>query len=75
MRPWQHYIPVQRDLSDLMDRVAWAIRNPAAAKKIADQAYEFAKEHLTREAAWKQFDRVVRNIIKRQRPPRPLLTP
>jgi hypothetical protein len=67
LKPWEHYIPVQRDLSDLMERVEWVFANPEKAQCIADAAYTFATEHLTRAAAWRQFDRVVRAIIRRER--------
>ena len=41
-----HYIPVQSDLSDLIEKMKWAQSNDPFSKKIADQAYQFAKENL-----------------------------
>ncbi len=38
-RPWVHYLPVQRDLSDLTS-VADSLRDDALMARIADQSYE-----------------------------------
>jgi len=59
LEPFVHYIPVKEDLSDLTERLDWAENNPEEAKKIAKNAKEFAKEHLTRDAAIDYFARVL----------------
>jgi Glycosyl transferase family 90 len=64
LRPWTHYIPVKRDLSDLVERVEWVLANPAEASAIAEAAYQFACQHLTRAAAYKQWDRVISGLLK-----------
>lgn len=46
LKPYIHYIPVQKDLSNLMDQLHWARRNDSLAKEIAENAYAFAKENL-----------------------------
>ena len=35
LRPWTHYIPIARDLSDIADRVAWVDDHPDEAAAIA----------------------------------------
>lgn len=47
LKPWTHYIPIENDLSDLIDKIDWAGNNPRAAKKIALNSYKFAQSHLT----------------------------
>lgn len=42
-----HYVPVNRDLSNLVEKIQWAKQNDEAARKIARQAQQFANEHLT----------------------------
>lgn len=42
----KHYIPVKRDLSDLVDRIKWAQSNDAKALQIAKAARKFVNEHL-----------------------------
>ncbi|CAD0196021.1 unnamed protein product [Chrysodeixis includens] len=46
LTPWEHFIPVKRDLSDLVDRVKWARENDEKAQLIAKNALNFANKHL-----------------------------
>ncbi|KAM3964768.1 protein O-glucosyltransferase 2 [Aphomia sociella] len=46
LRPWEHYVPVARDLSDLTKRVKWALANDDEARKIAENARIFANNNL-----------------------------
>lgn len=46
LREWEHYIPVARDLSDLVERIQWAIENDEKAHNIADNGRKFAQENL-----------------------------
>lgn len=45
--PLVHYVPVNADLSDLVDKINWAMDNDVAAETIAHNAREFALTHLT----------------------------
>ena len=49
LRPWHHYIPVARDLSDLDQKLAWAKANDAQARAIGGNARSLAREHLRME--------------------------
>lgn len=44
--PYVHYIPVKIDLSDLVEKIHWAIANDAKAKEIAKNGQIFANNHL-----------------------------
>ncbi|KAJ8913564.1 hypothetical protein NQ315_017115 [Exocentrus adspersus] len=44
--PNVHYIPVKEDLSDLVDKLKWAIDNDDAAKEIAKAGQKFANQYL-----------------------------
>ena len=46
LKPYVHYIPVEMDLSDLGDKVQWAIKNDKLARKIAENGRDFVKNHL-----------------------------
>lgn len=46
LRAWEHYVPVKRDLSDLVDRVSWALGHDEEAYEISNKAREFANEQL-----------------------------
>lgn len=48
LKPYEHYVPVKRDLSDLEDRLEWCMKNDGRCKKIAEQAYTFSQTYLTK---------------------------
>lgn len=47
LKPMHHYIPIERDLSDLVDKLDWAKRNDQKVKQMSDQAQQFANQYLT----------------------------
>lgn len=46
LEPNYHYIPVKKDLSNLLDRLQWAMENEEKAKKIAKNGQKFANDNL-----------------------------
>ena len=46
LKPWIHHVPFELDVSDLEEKLKWAIENDDEAKKIADYGYEYANKHL-----------------------------
>lgn len=59
LKKWVHYIPIKRDLSDLVELTRWTLENYKKACIIAQNAYEFSQKYLTREACYKQWDAVI----------------
>jgi hypothetical protein len=49
LKPGFHYMPVKHDLSDLKETIEWLVSNDTAAKKIAQNAMEFARTVLSSE--------------------------
>jgi hypothetical protein len=47
LKPGVHYIPVEDNLDDLVEKIQWAIVHDSEAKAIAHNARMFALEHLT----------------------------
>ncbi|KAJ7454304.1 glycosyl transferase family 90-domain-containing protein [Mycena galericulata] len=47
LHPYEHYIPVRPDLSDLVAKVNWAIENEAEARAIQERGMQFATRVLT----------------------------
>ncbi|KAF8140998.1 glycosyl transferase family 90-domain-containing protein [Mycena galopus ATCC 62051] len=47
IRPYEHYIPVKIDLSDLVEKVEWAITHEAEARQIQEMGMQFAQRVLT----------------------------
>jgi Glycosyl transferase family 90 len=42
LHPWEHYVPVKNDLSDLEEQVAWCLENGEQARQIATNGMKFA---------------------------------
>ena len=52
--PMEHYIPIKKDLSDLVDKINWANDNPEHFKKIIDNAFDFSLTHFSIDAVNKK---------------------
>lgn len=61
LKEWEHYIPVKRDLSDLVEKTRWVLDNYEKALVIAENAYEFSQKYLTRKACYKQWNYIITN--------------
>ena len=48
LKPYVHYIPVERRLEDLVEKIAWAKEHDSECKEIAKNAQKFARTHLTK---------------------------
>lgn len=46
LEPYKHYIPIKKDLSDLVDKIKWAKENDEEAQQIAKKGQLFAFENL-----------------------------
>jgi Glycosyl transferase family 90 len=66
LEPMMHYIPVKRDLSDLLDRLRWAISNPEGAARIGRQGQQFALLRLRREDALASWAQTFRTLAARE---------
>lgn len=49
LKPYEHYIPVKEDLSDLLEKIDWAKSNDINAQRIAVNATELARKNLNEE--------------------------
>lgn len=61
LKEWEHYIPVKRDLTDLVEKTKWCLDNYDKALIIAENAFQFSKLYLTREACYKQWNNIISN--------------
>lgn len=46
LKPYEHYLPVKNDLSDLLEKISWAKSHDAECKAMAENARAFARENL-----------------------------
>ncbi|OGN60282.1 MAG: hypothetical protein A3D96_05575 [Chlamydiae bacterium RIFCSPHIGHO2_12_FULL_44_59] len=49
LKPYQHFIPIQEDLSDLLEKIQWARTHDREAEEIARHATAFVEENLSAE--------------------------
>ena len=56
---WEHYIPVKRDLTDLIEKTKWCLNNYDKALIIAENAFQFSKLYLTRDACYDKWNNII----------------
>lgn len=61
-----HYVPVQRNLSDLLEKIKWAKENDAEAQKIATAGQTLARELLQPSRLYCYYFRVLQMYSERQ---------
>ena len=59
LHEWEHYIPVKRDLSDLVEKTKWCVEHYDEALRIAENAFQFSKRYLTRDACYAQWNTIL----------------
>lgn len=62
MIPWVHYIPVNSDLSDLLERVQWCVDNDNEAKKIAKNSRQFYDDYLSMKGCLSYLKNVIHHL-------------
>jgi hypothetical protein len=62
LKEWEHYIPVKRDLSDLIEKTKWCLENYDKALIIAENAFQFSKLYLTRDACYAKWNNIICNL-------------
>jgi len=48
--PYVHYVPVKRDMSDLLEKIHWCIDNDDLCKVIAENSYQFYLTYLNKDS-------------------------
>jgi hypothetical protein len=49
IKPYVHYIPINYDLSNLIEQIEWVNNNDSVSKLIAENAYKFAETYFSSE--------------------------
>ncbi len=60
--PWQHYVPVNKDLSDLIEKMYWLILNDKTSKAIAKNGKKFAESMLFSSEINLAIENILRNL-------------
>lgn len=66
LRPGTHFLPVRRDLSDLLEKVRWAKANDAEARRIAQAGQTLARELLQPSRLYCYYLEVLLTYARRQ---------
>jgi hypothetical protein len=67
IKPYEHFIPIKEDLSDLLTQLDWAKNHDDECKKISENARQLAADVLTHEAIYLYFYRLLEAYSKKQR--------
>lgn len=59
MQPNVHYVPVKRDLSDLLEKLEYAKSHPEEMEKMVEARLQFAREHISIDKGIEQAIKVV----------------
>ena len=62
LEPYKHYVPVKRDLSNLVSQVEWCKENDDECEKIAKNALKLYKEHLGKEGVFNYLQKMFVSI-------------
>ncbi len=67
LSPFEHFIPVAGDLSDLLSKIEWAKDHDSECKKISENARKLAAEVLTSEAVYLYLYRLLEAYSLKQK--------
>ena len=66
LKPFVHYVPIKNDMSDLIEKVKWAIQHDSECKTIAQNARSFALENLMPDDIYAYLYRVLKKYASLQ---------
>lgn len=67
LKPFEHYIPIKSDLSNLKEMLIWATKSDSKIKKISANAQEFAQNNLRLEDSLYYVYILLNQVSKLQR--------
>lgn len=62
--PFEHYVPVKEDLSDLIEKINWCKNNDDKCKKIASNAKQFYNMYLTKDSIFDYMQKTLVDLKK-----------
>jgi hypothetical protein len=65
LEPWVHYIPLDPDLTDIVEKVQWVMDHDEEARQIAVRGSLWMKDMVSHPDADSDTDEIYREIIKR----------
>jgi len=71
--PYEHYVPVKKDLSNLIDVIQWCIKHDKDCSKIAENAYTFYEKYLTKDGIFDYLQSKMNTIYLNRNVKNPLV--
>ena len=65
LKPWVHYVPIERDLSNIKEQIAWAIEHDAEAHQIANNGAGLGQEIFERKAVFAYIHQLLTKYAER----------
>jgi hypothetical protein len=62
--PYEHYIPIKSDLSDILEKIKWCRKNDKICKKISLNARKFYKKYLQKNGILDYMQKTIFDIKK-----------
>ena len=62
LKPYEHYIPIKHDLSDLISKIEWCKSNDQKCEIISRNAYNFFNSHLQKDSILDFFQTTIINM-------------
>lgn len=62
--PWVHYVPIESDLSDLVEKIRWCRRHDVECKRMAEQAKVFHDRYLSKDGVLDYMQKLLITIKK-----------
>ncbi len=67
LKEFQHYVPIENDMSDLVEKIKWATIHDDECKRISDNATKFVLENLSLEDVYVYLYKVFMEYSKYQK--------
>ena len=58
----EHYIPIKKDLSDLIDKIKWANDHPEEVKNITENAFNFSMQNLSINSVNEKWRSIIKGL-------------
>jgi len=64
LKPMVHYVPVKKDLSDLIEKIKWCKKNDKKCQKMAQNCLKFYKEELQKDSVLDYLQKTLHKLKK-----------
>lgn len=63
LKPYENYVPINYDLSNLKETIEWLLKNDDKAKQIAENALQFSRDYFSSEFQKKYIETEINNLL------------